>query len=204
MKKYLVASLAQGTHSKVMSRHKKESNKDRLDILLGRKKEAVRRCAMKGCSEEGVYPAPRSRREHDYYWFCLEHVRAYNKEWNYFANCSEGFIKAYNRAAMVGMRPTWRFGGHPHATPHVNVEGMGFDFSHKPATPPLPQKTQQALTLLSLRHDCSLAELKRQYRHMVKLNHPDLQGTNKKNEQKMSELNQAYRHLQEYIDKRKT
>ncbi len=44
-----------------------------------------RRCAADGCIEEGAYPAPKSRSAlRDYLWFCLEHVREYNKSWNYY------------------------------------------------------------------------------------------------------------------------
>ncbi|MCE2517812.1 MAG: hypothetical protein J4F41_08285 [Alphaproteobacteria bacterium] len=42
-----------------------------------------RTCAKPGCTENGDYKAPRSSRDvRDYIWFCLEHVREYNKSWN--------------------------------------------------------------------------------------------------------------------------
>ena len=44
-----------------------------------------RRCAAIGCRDEGLYPAPKSRDAlRDYIWFCLDHIRAYNKSWNYY------------------------------------------------------------------------------------------------------------------------
>ena len=37
---------------------------------------------MPGCEALGEYRAPKSRRNlGDYWWFCLEHVRAYNSTW---------------------------------------------------------------------------------------------------------------------------
>ena len=38
-----------------------------------------RTCDMPGCTATGDYRAPKSRTSlNEYWWFCLEHVRAYN------------------------------------------------------------------------------------------------------------------------------
>ena len=43
-------------------------------------------CETPGCRLQGEYRAPRARDKLDEYrWFCLEHVRDYNKKWDYFA-----------------------------------------------------------------------------------------------------------------------
>ena len=43
-------------------------------------------CEQPGCRLCGEYRAPRARdRLTDYRWFCLEHIREYNKKWDYFA-----------------------------------------------------------------------------------------------------------------------
>ena len=42
-------------------------------------------CGWKGCSEPALYPAPKGRgKEGQYLLFCLDHVRQYNKSYNYF------------------------------------------------------------------------------------------------------------------------
>src|SRR5258706_138681 len=47
-------------------------------------------CDHPGCEAGGNFRAPKSRLElHDYRWFCLEHVRAYNLAWNYYAGMSQ-------------------------------------------------------------------------------------------------------------------
>ena len=38
----------------------------------------------KGCNKPGEYRAPKNRGLKEYYWFCLEHVQAYNAKWNYY------------------------------------------------------------------------------------------------------------------------
>ena len=57
--------------------------------------EQPRRCAAKDCNAEGVYPAPKSRDAlRDYIWFCLDHVRAYNKSWNYYDGLQGAALEA--------------------------------------------------------------------------------------------------------------
>ena len=44
---------------------------------------------MPGCGAQGEYRAPKSRQNlHEYWWFCLEHVRAYNSSWDYYKGMS--------------------------------------------------------------------------------------------------------------------
>jgi len=51
---------------------------------------AGRRCDHPTCGEGGDYRAPKSPQQLDaYFWFCLEHVRAYNTAWNYFSGMSQ-------------------------------------------------------------------------------------------------------------------
>ena len=46
----------------------------------------IRRCDHPECGEEGKFPAPQSRQKlREYYWFCLDHVRDYNRKWDYYA-----------------------------------------------------------------------------------------------------------------------
>ena len=42
-------------------------------------------CDASNCNHEGIYPAPKSRDQlNEYYFFCLDHIRDFNKSWNYF------------------------------------------------------------------------------------------------------------------------
>ena len=68
-------------------------------------------CQEPGCRADGVYPAPMGRHTgRRYYWFCLEHVRLYNKAYNYFEGMSEAEILAFQKSAVTGHRPTWVLG----------------------------------------------------------------------------------------------
>src|SRR5512146_3528765 len=85
-----------------------------------------RLCDHPGCDGCGDFRAPRSRLELDrYYWFCLEHVRAYNRAWNYYAGMSEGEIEAEIRRDTVWQRPSWKLGERHGPDPSVR-DHFGF------------------------------------------------------------------------------
>lgn len=79
---------------------------------------AVRVCAVPDCAAEGEYRAPRSRHELDQHiWLCLDHIREYNRSWDYFAGMSQADIEAHVRRDIVGWRPTWPLGSLSANTP---------------------------------------------------------------------------------------
>jgi hypothetical protein len=68
---------------------KKRRSKGRRG-MSGAFETSTRGCDHAGCKEPGQYRAPKSPRAlDDYYWFCKEHVREYNLNWNYFQGQSE-------------------------------------------------------------------------------------------------------------------
>ena len=69
------------------------------------------RCEWAGCDHAGGYRAPKGRhREGQYHSFCLDHVREYNKSYNYFAGMRDDDVVDYQRSASTGHRPTWNMG----------------------------------------------------------------------------------------------
>ena len=70
------------------------------------------RCQWDDCTEAGLHRAPVGRmREGEYFHFCLEHVRLYNKSFNYFSGIADAEIARFQKEALTGHRPTWRMGG---------------------------------------------------------------------------------------------
>jgi hypothetical protein len=48
-----------------------------------------RKCSFENCPNDGEFKAPSSPKElKRYVWFCLKHIREYNKKWNYFSDMS--------------------------------------------------------------------------------------------------------------------
>ena len=69
-------------------------------------------CDWEGCTEEGIYRAPKGHRtEGDYHNFCLEHVRHYNTAFNFFAGMNADEVEEHvSRSAQTDGRPSWGFG----------------------------------------------------------------------------------------------
>ena len=65
-------------------------------------------CEAPGCRLHGEFRAPFARDKLDQYrWFCLEHVRDYNKKWDYFAGLDADAIEQHIRADTIWRRPVW-------------------------------------------------------------------------------------------------
>lgn len=163
----------------------------------------LRACDHPGCAATGEFRAPRSRAAlNQFYWFCLDHVRAYNAAWNYYAGMSMDEIEQEIRHDTVWQRPTWPFGTRLYryaarfkdsglfgfedeAEPGRN--GNGAKHHHHPASP-----EARALAVFNLEPPVSLPGLKTRYKELVKLNHPDLHGGDKDAEERLKVINQAY------------
>jgi len=168
-----------------------------------------RGCQHPECAEPGLYRAPRSReRLRDYYWFCLEHVRAYNSAWNYCAGFSEADIEAQVRAQACWERPTWRLGEWHTQRPEAamasfaeafGIEGdaeAGDNRSRQRQERPQPTATDdKALAVLGLAPTATRAEIKARYKRLVKRYHPDANGGDRQAEERLKVINQAYSNL---------
>lgn len=63
------------------------------------------------------------------------------------------------------------------------------------------EKIDKARKSLGLPQEATLDEVKDAYRRRAKEHHPDKQGAEKQHSQKMSQINNAYKVLMEYIEK---
>ena len=68
-------------------------------------------CEFLNCKEEGIYPAPRSRKDiTNYKYYCIEHIRDFNKSWNFFEGLTEEQFENEIRKSTTWDRPSWKFG----------------------------------------------------------------------------------------------
>ena len=80
----------------------------------------IRRCDHPECEEEGKFPAPQSRQKiREYYWFCLDHVRDYNRKWDYYAGMNPEEIELELISDITWNRPSWAFGMAPGYAKHA-------------------------------------------------------------------------------------
>ncbi len=161
----------------------------------------VRLCDHPGCSANGEYRAPRGRdRLHIFYWFCLDHVRAYNAQWNYYAGMSAAQIEAELRSDTVWQRPSWPLGTRVGALFGARLRDFGLFGLEDDESPsrrdkgrkrPLTEQ-EQALVVFNLEYPFTMDGLKARYKELVKLHHPDAHGGDRAAEERLKVINQAY------------
>lgn len=177
-------------------------------------------CAWAGCGGRGRYPAPRGRgREGQYFQFCLDHVRQYNKAYNYFAGMSDEDVARYQKDMVTGHRPTWSIGvnGWPREETGAGSnrpKGYAHSFSlddpfglfgrptldgarEAPSRRPIRTVERKCLRALGLDEDATADEIKASYKALVKLHHPDRNGGDRRSEDKLRDVIQAYTYLRQ-------
>jgi len=156
----------------------------------------TRLCAAEGCNAEAHYPAPKSRDAlRDYIWFCLEHIRAYNKSWNYYEGLQGAALEAEIRRATTWERPSWKFAtGKPAEEMFDDPMGL-FDFENRGATPggrQISPEERRAWKTLRMEPVGDLDRVKAQYKQLAKQHHPDINGGDAGAEERLKDINLAY------------
>ncbi|WP_428667743.1 J domain-containing protein [Reyranella sp.] len=158
-------------------------------------------CEAPGCRLQGEYRAPFARDRLDQHrWFCLEHVRDYNKKWDYFAGLDASEIERHIRADTTWRRPVWPLGGRRNGGPQIHDplglrEEAGLDEKPPPRMDGSEQLTpaeRNAMGVLELSWPTTLADVKSRYKELVKIHHPDANGGAREAEEKLKEINVAY------------
>lgn len=162
----------------------------------------VRPCAHPGCLEHGEFKAPAGKHDlRDYVWFCLEHVREYNSQWDYFAGMSEDQIESHRRADVTWHRPSWIFGGNNTKQDQGWRDPFQIFEEHGPSQrnpePPVDGKSREMMRILDLQPGFSEDQLKMQYKQMAKRHHPDLNNGDRRAEERLKRVNEAYSHLKQ-------
>jgi len=171
--------------------------------------EAARHlCEWGGCNASGIYKAPKGRgADGQYHHFCLQHVRLYNKSYNYFDGMADKDVATYQRDAITGHRPTWTFGSREHQ-PNVHTHKMKHDAfglfdqerREREAQAPKPRRRAKPLERKSFRHleldeTATAEQIRSQYKLLVKRHHPDANDGSREDEDRLREIIDAYRHL---------
>ena len=195
--------------SKYFDRIRVKPEEDRL------LKEKTRACEWPGCEGVGKHPAPKGRdTEGEYHYFCVDHVRQYNKQYNYFSGMQDPEIQDWRKEAETGHRPTWKLGENSWAThnggkrrsgkaraketaadPFDLLNGQNRDTQAQRPSRSVKNAELKALHKLGLDETATSESVKIQYKTLVKRLHPDANGGSRANEDKFREIIQAYDYL---------
>ena len=176
-------------------------------------------CQWKGCTR---WLAPRAQgrgREGQYYYFCVDHVRQFNASYNYFDGMSDTEVKAFQKDAVTGHRPTWKVGANA-ATPGSRddparahpgapaARGCAIRTSSSPGArkareEPVESRRQlrplerKSLEALDLAEGAARDEIKARFKELVKRHHPDANGGDTRSEDRLRQIIQAYNYLKQ-------
>lgn len=170
-----------------------------------------RLCEWPGCDLGGEFRAPKSRTElNEFRYFCLDHVREYNRSWNYYEGMSQAEVEKEIRKDTVGRRPTWPFGTRSAAFRFVRGQfGDSFGLFEDEETqtepggprqwaPGSPEET--ALAVLDMAAPVTAEDVKTRYKKLVKRYHPDANGGDKMAEERFKQINEAYHTIMQSLD----
>ena len=175
-------------------------------------------CEWPGCQGAATHRAPKGRtREHEYWRFCLDHVREYNQSYNFFDGMSAEAVERYQKDAVTGHRPTWKLGlslgsrfkrlntnrffSDSAADPFSFRQDLGGGRAYSDAQRAEPERRtvrnaeRKALHAMGLEEGASRAEIKGRFKELVKRHHPDANGGDRGSEDKLREIIAAYNFL---------
>ena len=159
----------------------------------------------------GPQSAPRAPDDlRSYRWFCLDHVRDYNRSWNFFAGWSQHDIERFQHDDMTGHRPTWPFCQGPGGRRREDLEAAFRVFArewldgeatghngHRQSgrAARSPRTSSKRSPSSTSRHPSISTLLKRRYKSLVKRHHPDANGGSRESEELLKHINHAYNYL---------
>jgi hypothetical protein len=184
-----------------------------LGVSLGLSEaEGGRVCDHPECRETGEFRAPKSPRQiNEYYWFCLPHVQAYNRAWNYYAGLDPEEIERHIQHDTMWNRPTWPLGYRGTGIGGFGAAGEFKDpfglFEEERRARAEARRTRErggrrpqtaegkALRALKLDDAADMKAIKARYKELVKKYHPDANGGDVSAESELKRINEAYNTL---------
>ena len=186
-------------------------NKFKFDIKknnLSWEKNSFKKCDSEKCLERGQYRAPKSRiLLNDYFYFCLNHIKEYNKSWDFYKGMSVDQIENSMRSDTVWDRPSWPLKGNyknvfdefnEYVDDYIKNDENKLNenyFKNKLMDESLSLEESQAIKKLELKMPITLEKIKKNYKKLEKIFHPDVNGNNKNAEEKFKQINESYKIL---------
>ena len=172
-----------------------------------KEKTFKRRCEYGGCSKSGEFLA-KTKTSHEYY-YCLDHIKDFNKNYNFFEGMSEEEIIDYQISSIICHRPTWKSGTNPQANYFSNFarkDGSAFNdpfnfFEEKEKKNQRKsilknsKKSEKAFQILEYNSKSTKNQIRKKFKEVVKKLHPDTNGGDNSQEDLLKEVISAYKYL---------
>tara|TARA_B100000029_G_scaffold513736_1_gene614202 strand:+ start:1916 stop:2434 length:519 start_codon:yes stop_codon:yes gene_type:complete len=168
-------------------------------------------CEWKNCEESGKYKAPIEKdNSKNYKWLCEEHIKLFNKSWNYFEGMSQNEIENFLKSDLTWHRPTQKFSSSDNFFNILwnNALSDKFNFFDKDKITNnfnnrhLNEKDKDALKIMELELSATWPIIQKKFKTLVKKLHPDRNAGNKQYEDKLKKITLAYSHLKLIMTKK--
>ncbi len=195
-----------------VSADKKRRAKNRSSS--GSVETSEKRCEYNGCKNKGTFRAPKSSENvDDFQWFCLNHVREYNQNWNFFKNHSTSEMETQIKADSLWGRKTKPIKPKSNNTSHPEGRAwarLGFDDaysvlgemgSHREKASSntfemkLSGNDRKAAEILGIREEKNKSEIRKIYKALVKDLHPDRNSGRRDDEEELSKVVWAWEQI---------
>lgn len=173
------------------------------DFAETARQDLPRHCDMPGCNEHGEHRAPKDRSLSDYYYFCTDHAREYNKTWNFFEGMNSDDVEEHIYNSMYGDRPTWKYGVNGNAEDILYQKAWKM-YGNEGEAPNKEDRERskigesehskefEAMAIMGLEPPLTFDAIKLKYRELAMKHHPDRNQGCEKSEELLKNINMAY------------
>ena len=160
-------------------------------------------CDWGNCSKIGAYKAPVEKdNSKKYRMLCLEHIKIFNKNWNYFSGMNDEEIEYFVKSDITWHKPTRSFNSSENFFKILWQNTLedktgffdSFNFKNFKKTRS-SEKDRHALEVLGLKEETKWPDIQKKFKTLVKKYHPDKNQGSKKYEDLLKKITLAYSQL---------
>ncbi len=161
-------------------------------------------CEWKNCNESGKFKAPLEKdNSRSYQWLCEEHIKSFNKNWNYFEGMSQKEIENFVKSDLTWHRPTQKFGSSDNFFNILWNNALSDKFNlfkedkifNNSNNKKLSEKDKDAFRIMGLKFDADWSSIQKKFKTILKKFQHDRNSCNKQFEDKLKKVTMAYSHL---------
>ena len=167
-------------------------------------------CDWDNCKNQGKYKAPIEKdNSKNFRLLCLEHIKIFNKKWNYFADMNDQEIEFFVKSDLTWHKATKSFGSSENffnilwnnaLEDKLNIfKSSNFTEFKKNR---LNDTDKDALDIMELKYDAKWEEIQKKFKTLVKKYHPDKNLGSKKYEDTLKKITLAYSQLKMTLGKK--
>ncbi len=162
--------------------------------MSGAVETSTRVCDHPDCKLNGKFRAPKSPDLLDqFHWFCEKHVREYNLRWDYYKGAS---TVDQHEDAPASPRPNEGWARHGINDPFEILGDKGTSrHAHPTAVGRFTAEERRALSILEADASWNMEQVKRQYKLLVKIYHPDQNGGDRSAEKRLQSVMWAWNQI---------